>query len=46
LIKFTLPLQESRMLLRLLRRAQVWAPTVYPNYDAARAGIVERSYWT
>jgi hypothetical protein len=45
LMKITTPLAESRTLLRLLRDAQVWAPTVFPNYDAARLGLVERAYW-
>jgi len=45
LIKFTTPLSQSGRLLRLLRDAQVWAPTVFPNYDAVKLGLAERSYW-
>jgi FRG domain-containing protein len=45
LIKFTTPLGESGRLLKLLRSVQVWAPTVFPNYDAARKGIAEKVYW-
>ena len=45
LVKFTLPLAHSRRLLRLLRAAHVWAPSVFPNYDAVGLGLAERAYW-
>lgn len=45
LIKMTMPRDESRMLLRLLRSTQTWAATIFPNYDAVVAGIEERSHW-
>jgi hypothetical protein len=45
LIKLTTPLAESRRLLRSLRDVNVWAPTIYPNYDAVAQGRIEKSYW-
>jgi FRG domain len=45
LIKFTLPHTQSQLLLCLLRGAYVWAPTIYPHYDAVVLGDIERSYW-
>jgi hypothetical protein len=38
-------MNQSPRVLRLLRDAQVWAPTVFPNYDAVRLGLIERAYW-
>jgi hypothetical protein len=45
LVKFTLPIKEARRALHLLRQANVWAPTIYPNYDAVVRGLDESRFY-
>jgi len=45
LVKFTVPVGESRKLLRLLADVGVSAPAVFPSYDSVRKGIEEEACW-